>query len=286
MEELNEKVIRRRQRGVFLVLFGVSIVMLILSTRSLTGMPERVGLSISSVFLKGFHGLGSFTGQTINSIAELKRLRQKHEEALKKIDEYEHIERDYSELQRENLRLKEQLGYQIDPRFHKLPTEIISKDPNYAFSSIILNKGAKHGVKKDMPVVAYQNGVQGLAGRILEVGYDSSVMIPIFDNSCHVAARFEQNRYEGLVSGLGSKEKLLQMRYVSKGIVKDLQFGDLVVTSGMSDVFPRDILIGRVKEINSQDYYTSIECVLSPIVDFDKLEYVFIILPEERLSND
>jgi rod shape-determining protein MreC len=67
------------------------------------------------------------------------------------------------------------------------------------------------------------------------------------------------------------------MRYVSDQARTEIGYGDLVITSGMSSVYPKGIHIGTVVSVEAQPYDTSLELKLDPIVDFERLEYVFVI---------
>ncbi|MCK5249642.1 MAG: rod shape-determining protein MreC, partial [Spirochaetaceae bacterium] len=69
----------------------------------------------------------------------------------------------------------------------------------------------------------------------------------------------------------------LMMRYVRKSAGTSIGVNDLIVTSGMKSLYPPGIVIGRVKEVRSREYSTSLELVLVPIIDVTKVEYVFIL---------
>ncbi len=283
MDDSPSRVLRKRQGGIFLLLVGSSIVMLILSTRSLTGLPEQIGLSIASFFQNGFHRIGSFFSQTANSITELRELKSSYTNALIKIEQFESLERGFAEFRQDNIRLREQLGYLQDQRFKKVSAEIIAKDPENIFSTIVVNKGIKDGIRKNQPVIAYQDGIQGLVGRIIEVGRTSSIVMPLYDGTSHVASRLEKSRYEGLVTGQYRLDKPLIMQYVKKSAKDEIEFGDLVLTSGLAGLYPRDIYVGRVKDKRIVDYKTSIELELEPIIDFSRLEFVFIVMPSVEI---
>lgn len=285
MDDNASRILKKRQGGIFLILVGVSVLMLILSTKSLTGLPERVGLSVASFFQNAFHSVGEFFSQTANSVVELKELKKNYSAALEKLEEYENIERGYAEVRDENLRLKEQLGFSQQIQYQKIAAEIIAKDPGNVYSTIVINKGIKDGVKKNLPIIAYQNGIQGLVGRVVEVGHSSSIIIPLYDSSSHVSCRLEKSRYEGLVSGQGTADKPLVMQYVKKSAKDEIQFGDLVVTSGLKDLYPPDIAVGRISNKKVDDYKTSMELDMESIIDFSKIEYVFIIFPKNEADQ-
>ncbi|HTX74388.1 MAG TPA: rod shape-determining protein MreC, partial [Rectinemataceae bacterium] len=182
-----------------------------------------------------------------------------------------------TDLQAENRRLKDQLGFSEQIGYERISARIVAKDPANLYPTILINKGVDDGVRKDMPVVAFEDGIEGLVGRILEVGHGTSVVIPIYDQSSYVAARLDKARHEGLVGGSGSPDEPLVMRFVKKRAKDEVQFGDLVVTSGFESIYPPDVAIGRVKKVRDLDYQTSVEIDLDPVLDFSRLEYVFVV---------
>ncbi len=285
MSDAAERQLARRRNLVFVLALGASLLLLLISTNSLAGVPQRVGLSVLSFFQKGFDAVGNFASGTLNSIAELRDLRSRYKELVGKMEEYQNLERSLTDLRRENERLRSQLGYLKDARYRASSARIIAKDPGNLYSTFVIDKGLEDGLRKNLPVVAYQDGSEGLVGKVLEVGRSSSIISPIYDASAHISARLDRTRYEGLVSGGGSPDTPLTMRYVKKRAKEEIQFGDLVVTSGLQSLYPRDVIIGRVTRILSADYQTSLDIDVEPVLDFARLEYVFIVFPEERAED-
>jgi len=269
----------RRTLGSSLLLV-VALIMLIVSTRSLVGFPERVGLTVLSFFQRGFDAVGDFFSETANSIVELRRLEQSHKELLKRVEDLGNLERSYTELKLENDRLKEQLGFQKEAPYHSIAAKIIARDPENLYSTLVLNKGSIDGVTKNQAVIAYQAGMEGLVGRVIEVGRSSCVVSPIYDSSAYVAVRLERSRYEGLASGSGTADDPIVIRYVKKRAKDEIQFGDLVVTSGLQSIYPAGISVGRVTKLRVYDYLTSLELEMDPVIDFGRIEYVFIVRNE------
>jgi len=259
------------------LMLTISIVSLIVSTRSLVGIPERVGLSILSFFQRGFNSVGDFFSETISSISELKKLEDSYEQLLARVEMLGNLERNYTDLKRENDRLKEQLKYATTSDYSSISSRIISRDPENLYSTLILDKGALQGVSKNQAVIAYQDGIEGLVGRVIEVGRTSCVVSPIYDSSAYVAVRLERSRYEGLAVGSGSTDSPVVIRYIKKRAKEEIQYGDMVVTSGLQSLYPPGISIGRITKLRDLDYLTSLELEMEPVIDFGRLEYVFIV---------
>ena len=261
----------------FILLLILSLVLLVFSTNARLSNPKELGLSVLSVFQKGIHGTVSWFSGTVNSINELNNLKVQYDRVLEKLNEYEQMDKNFQEIHRENELLKEQLDFSVSFENSHVPAEIIAKDPVNIFSSFTINKGRRHGILKGMPVTAYQDGIIGLVGKVIEAGYGSSIILPIYDSTSFVAARFQNTRYEGLVNGLGSNDRDLIMNYVKKTASAEIHNNDLIITSGMESLYPKGIFIGRIKSITSREYNTSLEIEVAPVIDFSRLEYVFVL---------
>ena len=132
-----------------------------------------------------------------------------------------------------------------------------------------------------MPVIAFQNGNQGLVGKVVQVGNFTSQIMPIYNINNIVSARIQNTRDLGLVNGLGSQDQPLLMQYIRKSVVDELSYGDIVVTSGENDNYMRDIAIGTITKITTLDYNSSLNIELIPIIDFARLENVVVVNQKE-----
>lgn len=275
--EHNDKLNGKIRLGVSSSLLFLSVFILLLSTKSLVGIPARISLSFISFFQKGFSSVGSFFSDTFTSIVELKDLQEKYNDLLKRTASLGTLERDYSEIKRENEELKTLLNFQENSSYRSISCKIIGKDPSNLNSSFVLNKGLKHGIRKNQAVIAYIDGIEGLIGRVIEVSNSASIVMPIFDASAYIAVRLARSRYEGLASGGGSDDDNLVVKYIKKRAKEEIQFGDLVITSGLQSLYPAGIIVGRVIKVRELEYLTSLEIEVEPAIDFSKIEYVFVI---------
>jgi rod shape-determining protein MreC len=274
---------RRRKRQftaeayVFIVLSLVSFSMLLFSTRSFIVDFRDVGLSFFSGIRGSIYGVSSFVSRTVLSVQELATLRKEYAELTDRITRYEQLERTSAEIRQENNRLREQLGFAETLRLKYVPAQIIGRDPDNLFSALVINKGRRHGLENNMPVIAYQNGTQALVGKVIQAGQLESMVMPVYDLSFYAAARLADSRYEGLVEGQGNPELPLLMRAIPKRARDEINRGDLIVSSETGGVYPSGITIGRVSAILYHEYESSMAVELENAIDFSRLEYVFVI---------
>jgi rod shape-determining protein MreC len=104
--------------------------------------------------------------------------------------------------------------------------------------------------------------------------------MPLYDLSSFVAVRLAVSRYEGIVEGQGNPDVPLRMRFINKRARDEINYGDLIVSNGIGGVYPPGITVGRVSTVHYQEYEISMEVELEPVVDFSRLEYVFVIDPK------
>jgi rod shape-determining protein MreC len=265
---------------VFTALALVSFSMLFFSTRSSAVDFRDLGLSFFSGMRGGIYEVSSRISRIVLSIRELASLSREYNELVDRITRYEQLERNAAEILQENARLREQLGFSQSLDYRHIPAELIGRDPDNLFSALVINKGKYSGVTNNMAVIAWQNGVQGLVGKVIQAGQFESLVMPLYDVSSFVSSRLAISRYEGIVEGQGNPDIPLRMRFINKRAREEINRGDLIISNGMGGVYPSGITVGRVSGINYQEYEISMEVELEPAVDFSRLEYVFVINPK------
>lgn len=268
---------RHRTGASFALLLLVCVLLILFSNRNVVIQPKKVGQSFFGLVQVGIHGVSTWLRDTWNSIGELKRLREELNSARERLAEYERVSRNLADLRRENEALREQLGFAQTIPYPYLAARVVARDPGNLFATLVIDRGSHHGVQPGMTVVAFQRGVQGLVGKVVLVGLATSTVQPVTDPEAFVAARLATTRFDGLVSGSRGKPGALVMSYVRKLALGEVQYGELVATSGMGRLYPEGIAIGRVREMSAKGYEASLELEVEPIVDLSRLEHVFVL---------
>ncbi len=245
---------------------------------------KKIGFSAFSTVEKGVHFVVNGISDTFNAVKELKRLKKDYNDLAVKLENYEKMQRTNADIRKENERLKEQLDFSISMEEQNFPAQIISRDFDSVYSYLTIDKGSVNGIKKNMPVIAFQNGNRGLVGKIVQVGTFTSQIMPVYNLDYIVSARIQNSRDLGLVNGTGSKDKPLLMQYIRKKVADDLSYGDIIVTSGENENYLKDIPIGTISKVISLDYNSSLNIELTPIIDFSRLENVIVV--NQRQLND
>lgn len=265
----------------FILLLLISSFSLAFSSGSFVLNIKNIGFSILSTIEKGVSTSVKAVTNTVNSVGELRKLKKEYDQLVIKLEKFEQLQRSNADIRKENERLKEQLDFVSSIEEKNIPAQIISRNLDDSYSYITIDKGSVNGIKKNMPVIAFQNGNQGLVGKIVQVGAFTSQIIPIYNMDNMVSTRIQNTRDLGLVNGQGSQDLPLELQYIRKRVMEDLNIGDIVVTSGENDNYKRDIPIGTIFKIEEIPYNSSLYIEITPIIDFSRLENLVVINQKE-----
>lgn len=175
-------------------------------------------------------------------------------------------------------RLTELLNYtttQANQEF--LTADVIAvSDANDPLRTIVINRGARDGLTRGMPVVT----AQGLVGRIERVAANASRVLLIIDPSSAISARLQTTRAEGSVIGRPAGDMVMEFIPLSAVV----QEGDLVITSGLGGRLPPDLVIGQVTGVRQRQFDLFQEAVVRSLNDFERLETVLVITSFEPVD--
>ncbi len=174
------------------------------------------------------------------------------------------------ELYLENIRLQKLLHFKKKSPYQLVAVRVIARDPSHWTSVVIIDKGRRDNIRKNLAVITYA----GLLGKVVEAGNSTSKVMLLNDPNFSVSATVQRSRQEGLVSG--TLDNRLIMRYLPRDA--DLKLGDIIITSGLTEVFPKGIAIGTVAEIRKEFSGLSIYCLIAPKADLANLEETLVII--------
>lgn len=261
---------------VFIILLLVSGTILGFSSGGFVISFQRVGFTVVSTLQKGVFTVTNGIKNSVNAVAELSRLREENRALTERLKNYEYMQRNNTEIRKENQWLKEQLGFSYTVEQKNFPAQIIARDLDRQYTGLTINKGSSHGIKKNMPVIAIQNGTVGLVGKVVTVSFATSLVMPVYDSKFSISARIQNTRDIGLLAGRGSSELSLSLQYIKKRVLEELNYGDIIVTSGETANYVRDIPVGYISKISVLDYDSSLNIEITPVLDFARLENVIV----------
>lgn len=182
------------------------------------------------------------------------------------------------EAKLENIRLRRLLGLKEQVPFDLIAGDVVGKNLTLLRNTLTINIGKADGVKPLMPVI----GDGGLVGLVVSVSEHYAIVNLLLNVDFRASAKIERSRVDGIIAWDG---RHLFLKNVAKTL--DVKIGDVVITSSYSSAFPPDIRIGVVGEIEAQPGTLFKTIIVTPSVDFVKLEEVFVLtsVPDEERTE-
>ena len=116
----------------------------------------------------------------------------------------------------------------------------------------------------------------GVVGHIIEVAPTVAKVLLINDLNSSISAIIQRNRTQGIV--VGSGEELCRTKFLSNKA--DIREGDIMVTSGLGGIYPKGLIVGRLKNIAKKPTGLFLDAELTPGADLDRLEEVLIVVDQ------
>ncbi|HVB98091.1 MAG TPA: rod shape-determining protein MreC [Candidatus Dormibacteraeota bacterium] len=157
---------------------------------------------------------------------------------------------------------------QSNPALPLLAARVIGASLAPASKVLYIDRGARDGVHRDMAVIT----PNGVVGKILESFPSSSQVLLVTDRQSGVGALLSGSRVEGVVKGTDGPD--LRMDYVEDG--EKIKPGETVLTSGLDQIFPKDLPVGTVLASRPANPFQKIE--VRPAAQLDRLEDVLVVL--------
>ena len=221
-----------------------------------------------------------FVINKIDDYKELNNIRKKYELLLPQVDRIDSLNAENIELRKQLESMKKELKieYTIND-YEFLNATVINRNITHWYNTITIDKGTHNGVENDMVVV----NSQGLIGRVISTTtFTSEVrLITTSDtiNKISVTISDGKNKVNGLIKNYNYNTGYLEVEGVSN--TEKVSNDAYVYTSGLGGIFPSGILIGKVANITTDEYDLAKIIDVSPIADFNDINYVAVLKRKE-----
>ena len=141
---------------------------------------------------------------------------------------------------------------------------LINRNDTFFSKLININAGYEDNIKKNMSAI----NERGLVGRVVETTPTKSRVLLLTDPNLSISIKTVSDGIFSLISGAGDNKHLVS------NFIKDNKMpkiGDIVVTSGTAQIYPVDLLVGKISKIEKDRFY------VLPYVDFNNIDYLQIV---------
>ena len=193
----------------------------------------------------------------------------------------------FESLNEENRRLREVREASKGLSERTLIAEIVNVSVQPFRHMVVINKGADDGVFRGQPVL----DAFGVVGQVMQVGKSTATLILITDTEHAVPVQVNRNGIRSIAMGTGESTKL-SLPYLT--VESDVQRGDLLVSSGLDEIFPAGYPVATVTKVerNPTDTFALVEA--KPLAQLDRDRQVLLLwtdkskvpTPEEAIEAD
>lgn len=275
MKKNSKYKIKTKHLITMMTILCLGLVVLSLSSRfSFTPVRNALGYVVVP-FQNGINVVGEWLSEQKNGFQSMKELSKENEALKKQVDELTAKNSNLVQDQETAERLR--ALYNLDQEYseyEKIGAQVIGKDTGNWYNTFTINRGSADGVKEDMNVIAEG----GLVGIVTGTGSHWASVRSIIDDSSNVSASVTSISQNCMVTGdlkLMDEGKIRFIQLTDKE--GQVQEGDKVVTSSVSNKFLKGILIGYIGEISDDANKLTKNGTIIPAVNFDDIQEVLVI---------
>lgn len=215
-------------------------------------------------------------GNRANSLANLLNTFSENKALKSKLDGYAQNKVKLQTVEEENQSLKKQLQLKNTlTDYQTISAVTISRSPTTWNSQLVIDKGAKSGLKKGMPVLG-DSGIIGLITEVNTVNSKVSLISDTSEDTNHIAITVKDSAGDtnGILTDYDADKKLLVMGSVANQAT--MNKGDMVVTSGLGGLVPAGLLVGKIADVTTDSYGLSKKIYIEPSSDLSKITSVLV----------
>ncbi|WP_059049649.1 rod shape-determining protein MreC [Paenibacillus senegalimassiliensis] len=278
-------------KRLFILLMGlilfIAVMGFTLGSRTSLSWPEKFVKDTVGFVQYVFYKPASFVAGLFEDIANLRALQEENEQLKIALAHYTRDKATYNWIAQENERLYEKLQFTESQKelynYTWKIAQVISVNDDPVNRTIVLNLGAREGVKEGMAVTSDK----GLVGVISHVSnFTSTVkLVTSMDardpnsNGIAVTAQGKENDVFGMIETFDQEQDMFLMTRIEDAT--PLKEEDLIVSSGIGGVFPRGMVIGKVKSIQVGEYGLTYTATVEPSASFTDWKELFIVFQPE-----
>ncbi|MGG0716324.1 rod shape-determining protein MreC [Robertmurraya massiliosenegalensis] len=268
-----------------LIFLLVSIIILV----ALIGfsLREREELTVPEQFLKDTTGWiqnvfskpQGYVTEFFEDIRDLQNTYSENKELKSRLDELAKLEADVQQLSKENDELREILDKKESLRAYE-PTQatVIGRNPDRWHEILIINKGKSNGLEPNMAVVS-ANGY--LIGKVKSTQQFTSTiqLLSAMDPTNRISAEIQgEDEYFGTIEGYDVDRELLRLKRIPYDA--KIETDQDVVTSGLGGIFPEGLPIGKVVDVEPDEFGLNQTAFVKPGANFYNIRNVMVVKRE------
>jgi len=246
----------------------ISILLFILGQIGLVGPVRSFFHLILNPIQAGFYAINVNIAEELSFIGKVRDLREENERLAKENAELFGEIINLSEVERENEFLRGELILEAyrPTATKKIPATVIGRTS----TSLTINIGRNEGLNSN-DIVTIKNYLVGICDEVdehrtqVKILTDPSLVVSVQDQG-------SGGRTRGVVRGSFGTKLMMEKILLSE----EIRLDDIIISSGEDGIYPKGLIVGKVEEIENSSLSVLKSAVLSPLVDFERIEQVMV----------
>ena len=235
--------------------------------------------SVVSPLQKIVYGANNKLKGFVDFLLNFSEVKEENERLTSANIELENKLLEYNKFKEENERLREVFKLtESKSNYTYLGTNIIGYSGGNFLNGYVIDKGEKDGIAKDMVVVSDK----GLVGQVSSTGSNWAIVETLISPNIAVSVKTDNTTGStGILKGYKDNKNNNIVKVENIPLDSTIKEGDVILTSGLGLVYPKEIRVGEVISIETDNVKVMKSATVKPYVDFDSLEELFIVIPNE-----
>ncbi|WP_349763873.1 rod shape-determining protein MreC [Fusobacterium sp. SYSU M8D902] len=222
--------------------------------------------------------IGNFFKETSEAVVSYKSILEENRNLKNEQVKYDIVVAYNKELDQENERLREILKMKEEKKLNIKVAKVNFRNPSNLYERFYINLGKKDGIKKNYIVLAGEN----LIGKIGKV-YDDYSIVDMITGENYTVSSLTESGALGIVRGSNEGDGTLY--FEANTFQENIEIGEKVYTSGISEIYPKGIYLGKISEVIESGTEILKSIKLESEVDVINLAEVLILIPVEAKGN-
>ena len=164
----------------------------------------------------------------------------------------------------------------IEQVYTYIAAKVIRNSVNQSANYIYINRGKNQGITPQMGVI----DPSGVVGQVVNVTDNYAAVMSLLNKKFQVSVKLKHTNYFGPLSWEGKNTTLAKLKEIPKHV--KLKVGDTLVTSGYSELFPENVMVGVVKHFNAEPEENFLDIDVSLSTNMNNLSYVYVVTNLKR----
>ena len=224
---------------------------------------------------KKIYEIGDYIKRTKEAIVSYQEILEENQVLKNEQIKYDILLSYNEKILEENKRLQEILKIKEEKNLNLRVTKVNFRNPSNLYTRFYINLGKKDGVKKNMIVLSGETLI-GKVGRVYE---NYSIVDMITSENFNVSALTESQML-GIIKGSDEEDGTLY--FEANTFQNNIEIGEKIYTSGISEIYPKGLYIGKVSEIDEDNGELFRSIKLKNDIDILNMMEVLILMPEDK----